>query len=304
MAALVAPAGADASSEPPLPTSIVVSAHRGGAAYAPEDTMFAYRNAVRLGADQLETDSTLTSDGVLVLIHDPTLDRTTNCSGSVSAHTYAELRMCDAGWWWTPGQSTTSPVDDAPHPLRGLGIRVPAARELFDYVKQLGPDDHHTINIEIKDPDFVPSAQALVELIDASGLKRRTIVQSFYPPALDYVKSLDASITTALLTEGTTSPYLAYSVAGQHEWVSPGFSDVDLSASTVRAAHAAGKQVIPWTADSAADLTATGRMGVDGLITNYPACLLGLEGRRHPKQVLPKRAVAAGADGVPTCSGD
>src|SRR5438067_65273 len=82
-----------------LPPSIVVSAHRGGSAYAPEDTMYAYRNAVRIGADQMETDSWLTSDGVLVLIHDQTLDRTTNCTGNVTDITFAQLQKCDAGWW-------------------------------------------------------------------------------------------------------------------------------------------------------------------------------------------------------------
>ena len=304
IATIVVPVQAHAAKSPELPASIVVSAHRGGAAYAPEDTMYAYRNAVRIGADQLETDSTLTADGVLVLIHDPTLDRTTNCTGSVSSYTFAELRECDAGWWWTPGQSTTSPDDAAPHPLRGLGVRVPAAQELFDYVNSLGPKDRHTINIEIKDPAFVEPAKALVAIIEASGLKDRTIVQSFYPPALDYVKSLDSSITTALLTEGTTTPYIAYAAAAGHDWVSPGSTNPDLTAQTVSAAHAAGQKVIPWTPDSRDDLAAAGRTGVDGLITNYPACLLALEGKQYPKNVLPKASIRAGADGVPVCPDD
>jgi glycerophosphoryl diester phosphodiesterase len=204
-----------------LPKTIVVSAHRGGSAYAPEDTMYAYRNAVRIGADQMETDSWLTADGVLVLIHDQTLDRTTNCTGDVTSYTFKKLEKCDAGWWWTPGQSTTTPVMNAPHPLRGLGIKVPAAKELFDFIRSLGARDRHTINIEIKDPDFLKPTQALVALIESSGLKSRTIVQSFYPPALDYVKRLDSTISTALLTEGTTSPYFAWSLADDHQWISP-----------------------------------------------------------------------------------
>ncbi|MBW3659978.1 MAG: glycerophosphodiester phosphodiesterase, partial [Actinobacteria bacterium] len=66
----------------PTEDGVVVSAHRGGAAYAPENTMVAFRNAVRLGVDQLEADTQLTADGRLVLIHDDTVDRTTDCSGS------------------------------------------------------------------------------------------------------------------------------------------------------------------------------------------------------------------------------
>ncbi|MDQ1696107.1 MAG: glycerophosphoryl diester phosphodiesterase, partial [Frankiaceae bacterium] len=298
----VVPASAHAARTSVLPSTLVVSAHRGGSAYAPEDTMYAYRNAVRIGADQMETDSWLTADGVLVLIHDSTLDRTTSCTGSVSSYTFARLRKCDAGWWWTPGQSTTSPDPKAQHPLRGLGIRVPAARELFGYIKSLGRSDRHTINIEIKDENFVKPTQALVSLIEASGLKNRTIVQSFYPPALDYVKTLDSTISTALLTEGSTSPYLAYSLAGDHQWISPGSTDVDLSTTTVSAAHAAGKKVIPWTPDTKSDLTAAGLKGVDGLITNYPACLLALEGRRPPARLLPAASIAAGSDPVPLCA--
>lgn len=297
-----AAAGA-ATARPTLPPGIVVSAHRGGSAYAPEDTMYAYRNAVRIGADQMETDSWLTSDGVLVLIHDQTLNRTTNCTGKVTDITFAQLEKCDAGWWWTPGQNTTSPDPSAPHPLRGLGIKVPAAHELFDFIKSLGPDDKHTINIEIKDPDFVAPTRALVALIDASGLKDRTIVQSFYPPALDYVKQLDPQIATALLTEGTTTPYLAWSIPDDHQWISPSNGDVDLNAQTVAAAHAAGKKVIPWTPDSRDELVAMGRLGVDGLITNYPACLLRLEGRSVPAHLLPARSRKAGAGPVSLCGG-
>jgi len=293
-----------AADEPAVPADVLVSAHRGGSAYAPENTMYAYRNAVRLGADQLETDSWLTADGVLVLIHDQTLDRTTSCTGNVTDITFAALQDCDAGWWWTPGQSTTSADEDAPHPLRGLGITVPAAQELFDYVTSLGPDDKHTINIEIKDADFVAPTQALVSLIDKSGLKDRTIVQSFYPPALDYVKSLDPTIATALLTEGTTTPYLAWSIPDDHQWISPSNGDVDLNNRTVEAAHAAGKKVILWTPDSREDLTTAGQLGVDGLITNYPACLLALEGRPHPTQLLPGRSIAAGSGPVSLCGGD
>ena len=265
--------------------------------------MYAYRNAVRIGADQMETDSWLTADGVLVLIHDQTLDRTTNCTGDVTSYTFRSLEKCDAGWWWTPGQSTTTPVTSAPHPLRGLGIKVPAAKELFDFIRSLGPQDRHTINIEIKDPNFIKPTQALVALIEGSGLKSRTIVQSFYPPALDYVKRLDRTIATALLTEGTTSPYLAWSLADDHQWISPSNGDLDLNRQMVAAAHAAGKQVIPWTPDTRAELTGMGQLGVDGLITNYPACLLQLEGRPHPAQLLPAASVARHARPVSLCGG-
>src|SRR6185436_17177996 len=106
----------------------------GGAAYAPEDTLAAYKNAARLGVDDFETDTTLTSDGVLVLIHDGTVDRTTNCTGNVADYTLADLQKCDAGYWYTPGQGTTSGTHDEtqPHPYRGKGVVIPTAQEVVD----------------------------------------------------------------------------------------------------------------------------------------------------------------------------
>ena len=104
---------------PPAPwDGPVVSAHRGGAAYGPENTMRAFANAIRLGVDQLEADTQLSADGVLVLIHDDTLDRTTDCSGTVLSRNFLDLQTCDAAHWFSPGQPVTAPNDNLPHPLR------------------------------------------------------------------------------------------------------------------------------------------------------------------------------------------
>jgi len=313
-AAVTTPAAAAAPSDPApvLPPTLVVSAHRGGSGYAPENTMTAYRNAVRIGADQLETDTQLTSDGKLVLIHDASLDRTTDCTGNVQDLTLVQVQACDAGYWWTPGQGTTVVDVTPPHPLRATGIHVPEARELFDYVASLGGPDTHSISIEIKDipgeanfdPTGMHTAAVLVPLIKASGLKARTIVQSFYPPALTYVRSLDPDIKTQLLTVGAASPYLAYGVVGGEDIVSPDSTSPDLTTQFVTAAHTVGKQVIPYTPDTRAALTSTGRKGVDGEITNFPACLLELEGRAHPVQLLPAASLAAGSGPVPTCASE
>lgn len=306
---LALPAAAQAA-QPVLPPSIVVSAHRGGSAYAPENTLTAFRNAVRLGVDQLETDTQLTSDGKLVLIHDSTLDRTTSCTGNVQDKTLAQVRGCDAGFWWTPGQGVT--VDDPalPHPLRGRGIQVPEAHEIFGLVTSLGPADRTTISIEIKDipgeANFdatgTRTAAQLVPLIQGSGLKARTIVQSFYPPALTVVKRMDPTLRTQLLTVGAATPYLAQAVADGDDIVAPDSTQPDVTTTFVTAAHTAGRQVIPYTPDTAAELTRVGRLGVDGEITNFPACLLDLEGRPHPAQLLPADSVAAGSGPVPTCA--
>lgn len=210
------------------------------------------------------------------------------------------MQQCNAGWWWSPGQSTTSANANVPHPLRNLPadetVRVPAAKELFDFIGGLGADDKHTINIEIKDADFKAPTEALVQLINDEdkkfpGLKARTIVQSFYPPALDYVKTLDPTIATALLTEGTTTPYLAWSLPDHHEWISPSNGDVDLNAQTVAAAHNAGKKVIPWTPDSRTDLTAMGQLGRRRAHNQLPGVPVAARG-----PVVPESAIAHSVD--------
>src|SRR5688500_5538551 len=169
--ALRAVRGPGWSSAPP-PADTVVSAHRGGAAYAPEHTMVAFENAVRLGVDELEADTQLTADGDLVLLHDDTLDRTTDCTGPVLETTTAELATCDAAHWWSPGPSVTVRDVDTEHPLRGTGIGVPLVSELLDYAVSLG-DEAPTLSLELKnipgetnfDPTGTVVATALVAAV-------------------------------------------------------------------------------------------------------------------------------------------
>jgi len=279
-------------------SAFIVSAHRGGAAYAPENTMIAFENAVRLGVDQLEADTQLSADGVLVLIHDDTLDRTTDCSGPVSAKSLAEIWTCDAAFWFSPGQPTTVASDSVPHPLRGKDVTVPATRELFEYLRSLGSRAPE-LSIEIKDipgeSNFDPVGQdvaaVLVPLIHEYGLQERTIVQSFWPAAIDAVKTLDPSIRTQFLTGSSTGQTayqnLAYATARGHDIVAPNFDAPDFDATFVETAHAAGKAVIPWTADGAGDITAVAATGVDGIISNFPACALELQGRGPKGPVTP-----------------
>ncbi|MGH8446006.1 MAG: glycerophosphodiester phosphodiesterase [Solimonas sp.] len=266
-----------------------VSAHRGGAGYAPENTMMAYRNAARLGVDDFETDAWQTADGVLVLLHDQTLDRTTNCSGSVKRKTWAELQACDAGWWFSPGQGTTSVDDAASHPARGKGVTVPKAQELFAYAASFSNRYRPTVTIEIKDTlDAGNEAEALVALVQASGIKDRIIVQSFSARGIDRVKAIDPTIRTLYLTSGLPAPDAALdkAVRDGHDFVAPSASATGLDADFVKRAHAAGKGVVPWTPDSASQLQTLTTMGVDGLITNFPGCLLELQSRLPSTQLV------------------
>ncbi|GAC1620832.1 MAG: glycerophosphodiester phosphodiesterase [Nevskia sp.] len=283
------PAGTTAPSGIATP---FVSAHRGGAAYAPEDTMTAYRNAARLGVDDFEIDTVPTKDGVLVLIHDDSLDRTTNCTGKVNAYTLAQLKDCDAGYWWTPGQGTTTPLASAPHPFRGKGVTVPTAQELFDFAKNL--PYAATVTIEIKngpneaqfEPRCETTATRLVSLIQASGIKPRIVVQSFDPTCIDNVKLKDRSIRTLYLAVAGARANLAYCQAMGHDFSSPPFDTPDFNADFVASAHAAGVKTNPYTVDREADLRTVIATGTDGIITNFPACMMRLRGRSFPANVV------------------
>ncbi|HVM28861.1 MAG TPA: glycerophosphodiester phosphodiesterase family protein [Mycobacteriales bacterium] len=299
--ALPAPASGQAV---PGAGDAVVSAHRGGAAYAPENTMAAFENAVRLGVDELEADVQLTADGELVLLHDDTLDRTTDCTGAVLDRTWAEVSACDAAHWWSPGPSTTVRDVDADHPLRGTGVGVPRLAELLALASAPGAP---RASIELKnipgeanfDPGGTVVATAFVAAVRASGVpKEQVLVQSFFPTSLEAVRRLDPELRTQFLTSSgtgqTAAQNLAYTVARDHDVMAPNDTAPDLTAELVAAAHAAGKLVVPYTPNTPTRMQAALDKGVDGLITDRPACLLQLLGRPVPDEV-------ALADGVALC---
>jgi glycerophosphoryl diester phosphodiesterase len=291
---------------PPQYDGPKVSAHQGGYGYAPDGTMAAFVNAVRLGVDEIETDTFLMADGRLVLLHDETLDRTTDCSGDVSTLASADVADCDAAYWWSPGQPDTREREGVEYPLRGQGIRLAFADELFAYVASLG-ERGPRINIEIKIDSqqllATRTAAAIVELIQEYELHDRVVVQSFLPTSLDLVKLNDPSVRVSFLAgrTGATSCNLAalLSIARGYEILSPEFAMPDLNESCVRLAQAAGLEVLPWTIDREEDLTSLIGLGVDGIITNYPACLLRLLGRPVPAQVV--TPLARQPAGFPLC---
>lgn len=254
----------------------------------------AFRNAARLGVDDFEADMLVTADGVPVLMHDDTVDRTTDCSGAVADLTYADLLACDAAHWWTPGQATTSPTEGRDYPLRGVGVAIPTAEALFALAAEYRGVYAPTVTIEIKiiprDALGLQAATALVPLIQDSGIAERIIVQSFNPAAIDSVKRLDRSIRTLFLTPSAALAGLSYATLLGHEFVAPNIGSPDLTAGFVATAHAAGKQVVPWTADREADLQTLIDIGVDGIITNYPGCLMALQGRLQTTRLAPAEA--------------
>ena len=219
----------------------------------------------------LEMDVQLTSDGVLVVLHDDSLDRTTNCTGTVIERTAAEVTACDA--------SRSFP-----------GWRRPEPVPTLDEVLREGRRRGWRLSVEIKnipgeanfDPVGTTVASALVDAGAPDGLPDgRLVVQSFWPASLEAVERSAPAIPTALLTTSqlpgappgvgfTVLSNALFATARGYEVASPDEASVDLGADSVRAAQALGRQVVVWTVDDPARIAQVAAFGVDGIITNRP----------------------------------
>jgi glycerophosphoryl diester phosphodiesterase len=248
--------------------AVDVHAHRGGAGLAPENTLAAFRNALAMGVDVLEMDLHVTADGEVVVIHDPTLERTTTGRGYVRATALADLQRFDAGAWFNP---------------QFAGELVPTMRAVFDLVRASG-NNRVRFNIETKYEPSVPAPpqdfeERVLRVIREAGMTNRVIIQSFYYPSLARTKTLDRSVATAALraaTDPTPDP-VAVVRAVPADIYSPSVRLV--SRATVDAVHRAGIPIVPWTVDDSTQMERLLEMGIgtlrgDGIITNSPDRLI------------------------------
>lgn len=234
-----------------------VIAHRGASARAPEHTFAAYERALALGADWLEQDLQRTADGVLVVLHDETLDRTArgpqaDCTGPVREKTLAQLRRCDAGAWFGP---------------EFAGARIPTLREVL---LRYGRDARYYI--ETKNPEAAPGMEdALLALLEE--LPREVIVQSFSAASLRHLHARAPELPLVQLfgrREGRAAIRDALpEVATYATGIGPYHENVDRT--LVAAAHARGLVVHPWTVNDPAEMQRLAAIGVDGVFTDLPA---------------------------------
>lgn len=260
------------SGGPPRPWVI---AHQGGDGLWPGDTLFAFQNAADLGVDVLEMDLHRSADGVLVLMHDETVDRTTDGQGLIRELTLAELKQLDAGYDWSPedGQGT---------PFRGMGIQVPALEEVF----QAFPD--YRYNIEIKQVQPAIGAD-LCGLIRQYQLEEQVLVASFHTQAMQEFRQACPEVATSS-TRSETTVLFALNTLFIERLLEPPYQGVQvpeyssglrvLTPRFVQGAHNRGLEVHAWTINSTEDMQRFLRMGVDGLITDRPDRMLELLGRQ------------------------
>lgn len=252
---------------------VTVYAHRGGAGLAPENTLGAFRQThAQFGSAGvwLELDTQLTADGHLVVLHDDTLDRTTNCAGPVIHWTLAELSDCDAGEAF-PGWSAFEPVPTLRDVLvegRDAGWRLMI--ELKDIIGEANFDITGTL-----------VADALVRLVREVGFPLdRLLVQSFWPLAIDRIEATLPGARTVFLTSSSLPGLpgigipavvnVVLSALRGYEVTSPASDSIDLSAGVVAVAHLLGRQVVPYTPNTHPEIDRVVAMGVDGVITDHP----------------------------------
>jgi glycerophosphoryl diester phosphodiesterase len=220
-----------------------VVAHRGASGYEPENTLRAVRRALETGVDAVEVDVRLSRDGVPVVIHDETVDRTTNGRGLVRSMSVEELRRLDAG----------------------KGERIPLLSEVLEEVK-----GRCVLFAELKE---VEAAEPALKLVEAAGMLDSVLFISFEQEALAAVKRLAPRSHVGLIYAKPSDGIVAAKHLGC-EFVLPHYRLATEKA--VAFAHRMGLLVVAWTVDDAETAAELKRRGVDGVASNYPDRILKL----------------------------
>ena len=247
----------------------VVIAHRGASAYAPEHTFAAYDLALQMGADYIEQDLQMTSDGVLVVMHDDTLERTASgagCTGRVILRSLEEVRHCSAGRWFGPEFE---------------GERIPTLDEVLERYSARA-----RFYIETKNPEEAPGMETkLVAALETHGLVTSSragslpgvIIQSFSAASLRLVAQLAPALPRVQLIENLRSNTITArlgDIARYAHGIGPSRRSVD--AALMDAARIHDLAVHPYTVNDEAEMLRLLALGVDGMFTDRPDRLLAL----------------------------
>ncbi|MGD8406629.1 MAG: glycerophosphodiester phosphodiesterase [Anaerolineales bacterium] len=251
-----------------LPYPLVI-AHQGGDGLWPGDTLYAFEHAAELGVDVLEMDLHITADGVLVINHDETVDRTTDGSGEIETMTLAEIQELDAGYDWSNDDGET-------FPYRGIGITIPTLEEIF----QTFPDYHMTIEIKTTESSM---ATPFCEMIRTYNMQDKVLVASFLDERMEEFREVCPEVATSSARQETTV-FVLLSKVYLGRLYSPAFYTLQvpeessgitvMTAQFVRAAHERNLCVEPWTIDEPEQIKQYIDWGVDGIITDRPDLML------------------------------
>lgn len=260
---------------------VVVIAHRGFSAVAPENTLVAVEKALAVGADMIEVDVYLSADSVVVLMHDRDVDRTTNGAGDIRRMPLEEIQDLDAGSWLS---------------REFRGEPIPTLQEVMELV-----DGKATLLIEIKESgDGIE--ENIARLIKEYRAYDWCIVQSFKARAIQNMKETDRRVRRHQLVIGNVTLLPIHLTLGSFFGIRAGrINTIDdvrainpnyeyLSKNTIDKIHAHGRKIFVWTVDDEDDMETLVDMGVDGLITNHPDKAiqvlrrLGIRKRKRPSR--------------------
>ncbi len=236
---------------------VIVIAHRGFSGQAPENTLASFKKAIELGSDMIELDVRFSKDGQVVVIHDNTIDRTTNGRGKVADYTLKELKQFDAGSWFAPQFS---------------GEQIPTLKEVLELAK-----GRIRVNIEIKNESLGQYAvtdladRALQEVKEAE-MADQIIFSSFYPSALTRIKQRDPRIWVALLYSRSWN-YLP-EITGGNPFSVLNLRNSYLTKGKIATIHQKGMKVNVYTVNSEEEMQQFVEWGIDGIITNRPDRLI------------------------------
>jgi len=237
-------------------------AHRGGARLAPEHTLVAYENGLAVGADVIELDLHATSDGVIVAIHDETVDRTTDGQGAVRQMTFAQLRQFDAGYRFTRDGGQT-------FPWRGKGLKVPTLDEALELLGDT------PLSVEFKARGSSVVNTALASFRRSRGF-HDIVFAAFVSEPIDQVRRMEPGALTAF-TGRELAEFSLLPVEGLADYVPPArFVQPPkelVDAEFVERIHRVGLKVHPWTVNDRTEMCRQRQFGVDGMFTDDPATL-------------------------------
>ncbi|HEY9152901.1 MAG TPA: glycerophosphodiester phosphodiesterase family protein [Anaerolineales bacterium] len=240
---------------------LVIFAHRGASAHAPENTLASFELALSQGADAIELDARLSADGQVVVIHDSTVDRTTNGHGRVAKLTLNELRSLDAS---------------SSYAEKYRREKIPLLEEVFEAVGK-----KMLINVELK--NYTPHDQLVekvCELVQKHGLENRIIFSSFLTSSLKKAERLLPEVPRGLLTldgwMGAWGRSFEFSF-GEYAALHPYLTDV--TKQQVVRVHRLKRRVHVWTVNKAEDMVRLNNWGVDGILTDDPELAFHALGR-------------------------
>ena len=243
--------------------------HRGAAGVAPENTLVSCKRALEDGADFLELDVRKSADGELVIIHDATLERTTNDRGEVKGRLVGELKGLDAAYWFSLDGGRT-------HPYRGQQIGIPSVEDFFSVFSAV------KAILEIKDADAA-AIKKLMAIIRRFDREKQVLLAAEDDGIMGEIRRQAGEEKLSIATGSSYGEVAAFMKGvwegGGGSFTPPGqalqvpclYEELTLvSAESVQAAHEVGREIHVWTINEVGEMKRLIDLGVDGIVTDYP----------------------------------